>query len=101
MLYRKEVEPTLAVSAREAARMLSIGQTKLRELCKTGQLNPIYLFSDRGPRKFLVSELKKFLATKERSNVSSRQEERRVHRDRRKHPHRRQPLRRQPNQFGD
>ena len=74
MLYRKEVEPTLAVSAREAARMLSIGQTKLRELCKTGQLNPIYLFSDRGPRKFLVSELRDFLATKERSNVGTRTE---------------------------
>ena len=74
MLYRKEVEPALAVSAREAARMLSIVQTKLRELCKTGQLNPIYLFSDRGPRKFLVSELRDFLATKERSNVGTRTE---------------------------
>lgn len=74
MLYRKEVEPALAVSAREAARMLSIGQTKLRELCTTGQLNPIYLFSDRGPRKFLVSELRDFLATKERSNVGTRTE---------------------------
>ena len=74
MLYRKEVEPVLAVSARDAARMLSIGQTKLRELCKTGQLNPIYLFLDRGPRKFLVSELRDFLATKERSNVGTRTE---------------------------
>lgn len=101
MLYRKEVTPVLAVSAREAARMLSIGQTKLRELCISGELKPIYLFSDRGPRKFLVSELEAFLATKERSNVSSRQEERRVHRHRRKHSNRSQPMRCQPNQLGD
>lgn len=74
MLYRRhEVDP-LCVSARDAAKMLGIGQTKLGELCKTGQLRPIYLFSDRGPRKFLVTELSEFLATKERSNVGTRTE---------------------------
>lgn len=101
MLYRKEVTPALAVSAREAARMLSIGQTKLRELCISGDLKPIYLFSDRGPRKFLVSELEAFLATKERSNVGIRQEERRVHCHRRKHSCCREQMRRQSNQSGD
>lgn len=101
MLYRKEVTPVLAVTARDAARMLSIGQTKLRELCISGELKPIYLFSDRGPRKFLVSDLEAFIATKERSNVSSGQEERRVHRHQRKHSRGREPMRSQSNQSGD